>query len=74
MNIADIQTETRALVDADTTSYPAPLLLIRNNTAYEEIIGDILEADGRWQWDDTNRTDAPQGTANLVFVTAELRF
>lgn len=72
--IADIQTEARALVDADTTSYPAALMLIRNNTAYEDIVVDILDADGRWQWDDTNRTDFPIGTTNLVSSQQDYAF
>ena len=65
-SISDIQTEARALVDADTTSYPAALMLIRNNTAMEEIAGLILGADGRWDWDDTNNTTFPEGTTTLV--------
>ncbi len=32
----------------------------------EEIAGLILGADGRWDFDDTNNTDFPEGTANLV--------
>lgn len=66
MTITDIQTEARALVDATTTSYTDALLLIRVNTAMEEIAGAILGADGRWQWDDSNYTDTPIGTATLV--------
>ncbi len=65
MNIANIQTETRALVDADTVSYPAALMLIRNNTAMEKVADIILGADGRWQWDDTNNADYPDGVAIL---------
>jgi hypothetical protein len=66
VTIADIQTEARALVEATTTSYPAALMLIRNNTAMEEIASLILDSDGRWQWDDTNNTDFPEGTTTLV--------
>lgn len=64
--IADIQTFTRFLCDADTTSYTAANLLITTNQAYEEVVAKILDADGRWQWDDTNRTDLPIGTTTLV--------
>lgn len=74
MTIADIQTEARALVDADTTSYPAALMLIRNNTSMEDIAADILDADGRWQWDDTNRTDLPIGTTTLVNGQSDYAF
>jgi hypothetical protein len=66
MNISDIQVETRALVDADTTSYAAPLMLIRNNTAMEEINQWINECTGHWKFDDANNTDYPDDVALLV--------
>ena len=65
-SIADINTFARFLCDADTTSYTAANLLITINQAYEEVVAKILNADGRWQWDDTNRTDLPIGTTTLV--------
>lgn len=65
MTISDINIETRALVDADSTAYPAPLLLIRTNTAMEEIIDTIITADGRWQFDDANNVDYPNGVGVL---------
>ena len=36
------------------------------NDAYEELIGMIINADGVWEWDDTNQTDLPVGTGNLI--------
>lgn len=66
MNIADINTLTRFLCDANTTSYPASDLLITMNNAYEEVVGKILESDGSWQFDDTNFTTFPRGYKNLV--------
>lgn len=69
MTISDINVEARALVDADTTSYSAALLLIRVNTAMEEIARILLEASGRWQWDDTNNSDYPNGVAVLSNLT-----
>ena len=66
MTIADINLEARDLCDADTTSYPAATLLRRINNAYEQIVGWLINADGTWQWDDTNYTDLPIGTQTLV--------
>lgn len=66
MNISDINSETRDLCNADTTSYPAATLLWRVNNAWEELIGMIINADGTWQYDDTNQTDAPRGKGTLV--------
>ena len=66
MTITDINLETRALCDADTTSYPAATLLRRVNQAYEELVGKIIGLDGTWQFDDSNFTDLPIGVTTLV--------
>lgn len=66
MTISDINTWARFRSDTDTTSYTAANLLIAVNNAYEEVAALILGCDGRWDWDDTNRTDFPQGTTTLV--------
>jgi hypothetical protein len=65
-NIEDINAEARDLCDADTDSYTASSLLRRINEAYERVVGWILEADGMWQWDDTNFDDLPIGLQTLV--------
>ncbi len=69
MNIQSIIVETRALVDATSSSYPiaatTDALFVRINTAMEEIARLIESADGRWQWDDANNTDYPDGVAIL---------
>ena len=36
------------------------------NDAQDSIVSDILDVDTRWQWDDTNRTDFPIGSIDLV--------
>ena len=66
MTIADINTLTRFLVNADISSYSAANLLINTNIAYEEIVGKIIGMDGRWQFDDQNYTTYPIGTQTLV--------
>lgn len=38
----------------------------RLNRAYDKVATLIMQADGRWQWDDTNYTDLPRGRRNLV--------
>lgn len=72
--ITDINLEARDLCDADTTSYPAATLLRRINAALEKVISWILEADGTWQWDDTNYTDLPIGTQTLVNAQSAYSF
>ena len=36
------------------------------NEALNRVASLIMTADGRWQWDDTNTTDYPIGTTDLV--------
>jgi hypothetical protein len=64
--ITDIELEARDLCDANTTSYPAATMLRRVNYGYEQVIAWIINADGTWQFDDTNYTNFPIGTYTLV--------
>ena len=73
-SIADINAETRSLCDADSTSYIAADLLRRVNYGYEQVIGWIINADGTWQWDDTNYTNFPIGTLTLTAGTGRYSF
>src|SRR3990167_3845779 len=66
MTISDINAEVRSLTDSDTTSYTAADLLRRVNSALEILVGKIINADGTWQYDDTNYSNLPVGTGNLV--------
>ena len=74
MNIADINAEARSLCDADTTSYIAADLLRRVNSALEELVSEIINADGTWQYDDTNWTDHPVGLGTLVEAQEDYSF
>lgn len=53
-------------VTSDITSYPLADKVRAANMALNEVAGLILSVDGRWQFDDTNYTDLPIGTTNLV--------
>lgn len=46
----------------------------RVNSAYEEAIGKVIASDGTWQFDDTNYTDLPIGTKNLVASQQDYTF
>ena len=65
-NIADINQEARDLCDADTTSLTAATLLRRINKAYEQVVGWLINADGVWEFDDSNYTTLPIATYTLV--------
>lgn len=62
----DIVSEINALCDSDATTYPIADKTRRVNTAYQELVGEIITQDGTWQFDDTNYTDLPRGKMTLV--------
>jgi hypothetical protein len=66
MTFTEILTEARRLVKADSTSYPTSEITESANRALDRAVALIREAEGRWQWDDTNNTDLPIATTALV--------
>lgn len=67
MTITDIVNKIYFLTKTNVVQFPAADMLILINNAYERVASLILQADGRWQWDDTNfTTDFPVATTNLV--------
>lgn len=58
--------EIDRLCDSNDTSYTRLAKTSRVNNALEELVGDIINADGTWQYDDTNYTTTPFGQGNLV--------
>ena len=52
--------------DSNSTSYPLADKVRNINAALEELVSEIINADGTYQWDDTNYTDLPVGTGLLV--------
>jgi hypothetical protein len=66
MTAADIKNKIYYLTKTNSTSFPAADILIAINNAYERVGQLILRADAKWQWDDTNQTDLPNATTDLV--------
>lgn len=58
--------EIDGLCDTSPTSYPVVDKTRRINNALQRVIGWIIGADGVWQFDDSNYTNLPIGTADLV--------
>jgi len=54
------------LVNADENSYPLADKCRNINKSYDEVVSLILQADGRWEFDDSNATDLPIANTNLV--------
>lgn len=57
------------LVLTDSTSYPIEHKTRNVNRHYDEVVSLILQADGRWKWDDTNNASQPSTTLNMTEST-----
>lgn len=58
--------EILSLTDADLDSYPIEDITRRANIAVETLAAIAINADGLWQFDDTNYTTRPIGTTDMV--------
>lgn len=54
------------MVNSTRSTYPLTRIATDANRAMDDVVTLILGVDGRWQYDDTNYTDLPIGTTNLV--------
>ncbi len=66
MTITQIVNRIYRLTNTNSASYIAANMLDDINIAYNKVWGTIITADGRWQLDDSNNTDFPIATTNLV--------
>jgi len=66
MILSQIQSKIYFLTKTNSTSLPNATMLILINNAYERVASLIMQSDSRWIWDDTNNTDFPIATTNLV--------
>lgn len=57
---------TDFLCDSNDTSYPRLQKTREANNGLDEVVGKIINTDGTWQFHDTNYTDNPVGTGDLV--------
>lgn len=58
--------EIDGLCDSTSTSYPVADKTRRVNSALEQVVGWLINADGGWDFDDSNYTDFPIGTYTMV--------
>lgn len=66
MTISDIVNRVYFLTKTNSSSYVAADMLIAINSAYNRVASLIMQADGRWQWDDDNQTDLPIATTTIT--------
>lgn len=74
MTITNLLIAINHFCDADSTSFPNATKLVFINAVLEKIAGKLISFDMRWQWDDTNYTDFPQGKADLVAAQKDYSF
>lgn len=74
MTITDIVNKTYFYSNTNSAMYSAANMLIAINNAYERVTGLILQADGRWQFGDTNYSALPTGTQTMVAGTQTYTF
>ena len=70
----DLNTFVDDLCDSNDTSYPVAKKVLHANAALEELVAEAIQADGEWQFDDTNHTNLPVGTINLTASQADYSF
>jgi hypothetical protein len=66
--------EIDSLCDTSSTSYPINDKTRRVNNALEQVVGWLINADGTWQFDDSNNSDLPIGTQTLVAAQSAYTF
>ena len=66
MTLDQIRSKIYFLTGAPSASWTDSDLVVLANNALDRITSLILEADGRWQFDDNNQSDLPIGTTALV--------
>jgi hypothetical protein len=66
MTLSDIQNKIYFYTKTNASSFTNADMLIAINVALNRVSSLILSADERWEFDDTNQTDLPIATTNLV--------
>lgn len=66
MTFTEILADARRLVKGNSVSYPTSDITLSANRALERIVGLIREAQGRWQFDDSNYEDYSIATTSLT--------
>ena len=66
MTLQQIANKIYRLTKTNSTSYPNQDIVDDINIQYSDTTADLFLSDGRWQWDDTNQSDLPVATADIV--------
>lgn len=66
--------DTDFWANSDPTIYLIADKTRNMNRYYEMCVSDILSANNRWEWDDTNQTDLPRGVTDLFSGQQQYNF
>jgi len=73
-NSLGIVQQVRSLMRVDATQWPTYKIVNSCNNWLDTVTGYAIGADRRFQWDDSNHTELPIGTTNLVASQADYSF
>lgn len=73
-NNTGIVEQARVLMRVDATQWPTSRIVNSCNNWLDMVAGYAIGADRRFQWDDTNHTNLPIGTTNLVANQSDYSF
>lgn len=73
-NNTGIVQQTRYLMRVDSTQWPTAKIVNSCNNYLDLVAGYAIGADNNFQWDDTNHTALPEGTAQLTINVSDYSF
>lgn len=74
VNNLGIVQQTRVMARVDSTQWPTYNIVNSVNNYLDKITGYAIGADRRFQWDDTNHTELPEGKRDLTVNVTDYSF
>lgn len=71
VNLTGIVQQTRVMARVDANQWPTVRIANSCNNWLDTITGYAIRSDRRFQWDDTNHTALPEGTAQLTSAVSD---
>ena len=73
-NNTGIVQQVRDMTRTDSTQWPTSRIVNSCNNWLDKVTGYAIGADRRFQWDDTNHTELPEGVTNLTVSVTDYSF
>ena len=74
VNNTGIVQQTRDMARVDSTQWPTSRIVNSANNWLDKITGYAIGADRRFEWDDTNHTELPEGKRDLTVSVTDYSF